>query len=232
MPNYFSMKQVDRGIAPPSPCPRHATVAPFSVRRRQAARASAIASDGIRGLMALLAAMLVGALLFAVQARAGQDDPALPALFKLLRTSIEGMQANLLQHQIWVIWHQHEDPELTGLLNRGITAMHESNFEVALVAFDAVIEMDPGFAEGWNKRATLYYLMGDYDRSVIDIQKTLELELRHFGALSGLWLINMSLGRTDAAIAAFEQTIAVNPHATGAQHNIEMLKKAKEREKI
>lgn len=182
--------------------------------------------------MALLAALTIGAFLFAGQARAGQDDPALPALFKLLRTSVEGMQANLLQNQIWVIWHQHEDPELTELLDRGITAMHESNFKVALAAFDAVIEIDPGFAEGWNKRATLYYLMGDYDRSVLDIQKTLELEPRHFGALSGLGLINMSLGRTDAAIAAFEQTIAVNPHATGARHNIEMLKKAKEREKI
>jgi tetratricopeptide (TPR) repeat protein len=171
-------------------------------------------------------------LLFAGPVRAGQDDPALPALFKLLRTSVEGPQANLLQHQIWVIWHQHDDPDLSRLLNRGITAMHEADHEVALAAFDAVIEMDPRFAEGWNKRATLYYMLGDYDRSVLDIQKTLELEPRHFGALSGLGLINMALGRTDAAIAAFEQTIAVNPHATGARHNIEMLRKAKEREKI
>lgn len=232
MPDYFSMKQVDRGIAPQSPCPRHATVAHITARRRQAAWSSETGSVDTRGLMALLAVLTIGAFLFAGQARAGQDDPALPALFKLLRTSVEGMQANLLQNQIWVIWHQHEDPELTELLNRGITAMHESNFKVALAAFDAVIEIDPGFAEGWNKRATLYYLMGDYDRSVLDIQKTLELEPRHFGALSGLGLINMSLGRTDAAIAAFEQTIAVNPHATGARHNIEMLKKAKEREKI
>ncbi|MEQ9198690.1 MAG: hypothetical protein RLN80_01795, partial [Rhodospirillales bacterium] len=82
------------------------------------------------------------------------------------------------------------------------------------------------------KRATLYYLMGDYDRSVLDIQKTLELEPRHFGALSGLGLINMALDRKDAAIAAFEQTIAVNPHAAGARQNIELLREAQKRERI
>lgn len=165
-------------------------------------------------------------------ASAGQDDPALAGLFKLLRTSTEGIQAQILQNQIWVIWHQHDDPDVSRLMDRGIRAMHEADYPVALAAFDAVTELDDQFAEGWNKRATLYYLMGDYDRSVLDIQKTLELEPRHFGALSGLGLINMALDRKDAAIAAFEQTIAVNPHATGARQNIEMLREAQKRERI
>lgn len=165
-------------------------------------------------------------------ANAGQDDPVLAGLFKLLRTSTEGIQAQILQNQIWTIWHQHDDPDVNRLMGRGIRAMHEADYPVALAAFDAVIELDVQFAEGWNKRATLYYLMGDYDRSVLDIQKTLQLEPRHFGALSGLGMINMALDRKDAAIAAFEQTIAVNPHATGARQNIEMLREAQKRERI
>lgn len=165
-------------------------------------------------------------------AQAGQDDPALAGLFKLLRTSTEGIQAQILQNQIWTIWHQHDDPDVNRLMGRGIRAMHEADYPVALAAFDAVVELDDQFAEGWNKRATLYYLMGDYDRSVLDIQKTLELEPRHFGALSGLGLINMALDRKDAAIAAFEQTIAVNPHAAGARQNIELLREAQKRERI
>lgn len=177
-------------------------------------------------LAAALAVWLPG------QARADQKDPELLSLFKLLRTSPEGMNANILQNRIWTIWHQHESTDVNRLMERGIRSMHEADHEVALAAFNAVIDLDPSFAEGWNKRATLYYYMGQYDLSVLDIQKTLELEPRHFGALSGLAMINMALDRKEAALEAFEQTIAVNPHATGARYHIEALKKAIERDRI
>ena len=85
--------------------------------------------------------------------------------------------------------------------------------------------MAPDFSEGWNKRATVYFLMKKFDQSVKDIAQTLRLEPRHFGALSGLGLINQAIGQTGAAIKAYEQALGLNPHLFGLKEKIERLKK-------
>ncbi len=103
--------------------------------------------------------------------------------------------------------------------------MNRRNFGEALARFNEVIEKDPEFAEGWNRRATLYFLMGDYEASIADIQSTLALEPRHFGALSGLGLVNIQLERFGAAIEAFEEALKVNPHMPGAKQNIKLLRR-------
>ncbi len=90
--------------------------------------------------------------------------------------------------------------------------------------FSDVVDLTPELAEGWNKRATVLYLIGDYDGSVRDIQKTLALEPRHWGALSGLGLINMRLERVDQAIKAFEQAVTINPHLLGTKVRIKQLR--------
>ncbi len=103
--------------------------------------------------------------------------------------------------------------------------MQAGNLPGALQLFDAVTAERPDFAEGWNKRATVLYMMGALDASAKDVDKVLELEPRHFGALSGLGLINASKDKDDAAIEAFQRALEINPHMPGAKQNIDMLKK-------
>ena len=78
---------------------------------------------------------------------------------------------------------------VTFVFGRAMTAMEADEHENALKMFDAVVDLDPSFAEGWNKRATLHYIMGNYKASFEDIQKVLELEPRHFGALQGRFFL-------------------------------------------
>jgi len=99
-----------------------------------------------------------------------------------------------------------------------------------LARFSRLIERDPTFAEAWNRRATLYYLMGNFDASVRDIQETLAREPRHFGALSGLGLINSALERWDSAVKAYEEALRVNPFLPGAKKNVEDLRKKLEQD--
>ena len=94
----------------------------------------------------------------------------------------------------------------------------------ALKIFDAIVRKAPGFAEGWNKRATVHYMMGNYEASLADIDRTLELEPHHFGALAGLGLVNIELERDEAALDAFERVLKVTPQSQGARHNIEIVK--------
>ena len=103
--------------------------------------------------------------------------------------------------------------------------MNDGQLETALNFFDEVIRLAPGFAEGWNKRATVFYLMKNLDRSVNDIAQTLRLEPRHFGALSGLGLINQALGHTKAAIRAYERALKINPHLFRIKERVRFMKR-------
>src|SRR5262249_17670795 len=128
-------------------------------------------------------ALFLGAL---APARAGQDDPRLPHLFAILKASPDDDAASRAEAMIWPIWAEGRDEDLSLLMRQGIIFMRRGELEAALAVFDDIVERDPQFAEGWNKRATVYYLLGRYDESVADVERTLALEPRHFGALSGL----------------------------------------------
>ena len=98
-------------------------------------------------------------------------------------------------------------------------------FPIAVLSFNRLVEREPGFAEAWNRRATLHYLMGNYAASIDDIEHTLELEPRHFGALSGLGLIMLGLDRPAAALRSFEAALAVHPYLPGARTHIVELRR-------
>jgi tetratricopeptide (TPR) repeat protein len=98
--------------------------------------------------------------------------------------------------------------------------------------FSEVIKLEPDLAEAWNKRATVYYLMGEYEASVRDIERTLALESRHFGALSGLGFIYLSHGEDRAAIEAFEAALEINPYLPGARTRVEELRRRQRRKAI
>lgn len=173
---------------------------------------------------------IFGILLLAVSAvMVSQTDTRLDALFGRLQTTADVTEATQLTNLIWAIWHQSNNEQVNELMRQGLAEMSQQNHRAAVDRFTTMIEIDPEFAEGWNKRATVHYLLGDYRASVKDIDRTLELEPRHFGALSGLGLIMMALDNDEAAIHAFEATLAVNPFADGARENIQELKERQEK---
>jgi tetratricopeptide (TPR) repeat protein len=156
---------------------------------------------------------------------ARQDDPRLDELFARLRTTADAFEADRIESEIWDIWTASGDETLDALMLRGIRAMGQGDYDIALVAFNTIIEAAPDFAEGWNKRATLYWLMGDYEASVADIDKTLALEPRHFGALSGLAMIRMAQDRLEDAAEALKAVIAIHPHAGDAVRQLERIER-------
>lgn len=194
--------------------------------------AAAAYSPAMRAL-----ALIAFALLLAIAAPAGgadarQNDARLDTLFARLHQTTNLQEAQAIQAAIWSIWFESGDDETDRLLARGNAAMGAGDFDVALLQFNAVVDKDPGLAEGWNRRATLYFMVGDYEASIRDIEKTLELEPRHFGALSGLGLVNIRLERFRAAIDAFRRALEVNPHMLGARQNIQTIEKQLQGEEI
>jgi tetratricopeptide (TPR) repeat protein len=156
---------------------------------------------------------------------ADQLDGRLDGLFDQLQTTSSQAEAAAAQQLIWQIWTESEDAQVNRLMSAGIQAMAAGQPAVALEVFDRMVRQAPEFAEGWNKRATVHYLMGNYPASVLDIERTLELEPRHFGALSGLGLIYDAIEEPAAALRSFEAAVAINPHLTGTQQRIDILRR-------
>jgi tetratricopeptide (TPR) repeat protein len=163
-------------------------------------------------------------LTFAVPVQGAQNDPRLDALFVELANAESTEDAEPIEQTIWKIWLLSGNGAVDADMLRGLQAMGRNDNETAVEYFTSVIDALPDFAEGWNKRATAHYLLGRFDAAVIDIQKTLALEPRHFGALSGLALINLSLDREREALSAFEAALRVHPNMPGADTHIRDLR--------
>jgi tetratricopeptide (TPR) repeat protein len=154
---------------------------------------------------------------------ADQKDERLGSLFDRLLNTSDSAEGQRITREIWIHWRRTEDDTAHSFMGKGIRDMANERYDEAMVAFNKVIEVLPDYAEGWNKRATLHYLMGDYKASVTDIARTLKLEPRHFGAISGLGLIYFEVGKYSDAQLAFERALAINPHMAGAKRNIELI---------
>ena len=128
-----------------------------------------------------------------------------------------------VQNEIWAQWSQSGSPAMDLLLRRAESAMENGRFELALRFLDDLVRLAPDFAEGWNKRATVYFLLEEYGRSVADIARTLALEQRHFGALSGLGMILERLGDKKGAMRAYRRGLEVHPNLPGAAQGVERL---------
>lgn len=158
-------------------------------------------------------------------AMADQNDPRLDTLFQELHDAATVEESMPIQNAIWRIWTQSGSDTVDLLMEKGTGAMQQRDFAVALAMFNAIVEIEPGFAEGWNKRATLYYLMGRHEESLADIDRVIELEPRHFGALSGAGLVNMALERPEAALKAFKRALDANPHMPSAEARVKALER-------
>jgi len=154
---------------------------------------------------------------------ADQRDPRLAPLFDRLRSTDDPREASVVEQFIWELWTLSGDEKLDALMTRGLRALNDGNQRAALAAFDALVDAAPDFAEGWNKRATVHWLLGNLDESVDDIAATLSLEPRHFGALSGLAMIREAQGRAFEAMEALEKVRVIHPNLPQLANRIQQL---------
>jgi tetratricopeptide (TPR) repeat protein len=161
--------------------------------------------------------------LFLALPAAGQT--ALDTLFEKLQETENPIEARQVERKIWEAWGKSESDTLDALMQGGMAVMEKGDHKRAIEIFTAMIELKPDFAEAYNKRATVRFLAGDYAGSVADIERTLKLEPRHFGALSGLGLIMERLNNLDEALKAYRRALAANPHLADGRDKLKELRR-------
>ena len=162
-------------------------------------------------VMFRIISIIIFLLLSITSVKADQNDPRLNNLFKKLNKTENQQEISDIIKDIWDIWYEIDDPKVIEYFEKGIQAMRIRNYPLAVRFFNNLIEEDPNFAEAWNKRATVYFMMGDFDKSMQDIIKTLELEPRHFGALDGMGLIFIHQGQYQQAIDVYDKMLEIFP---------------------
>ena len=191
--------------------------------------ATAMINSTLKPLTGRIIAVLI-LLVYSLASPADQNDPALDRLFERLTITTSDEEASNITREIWQRWTANDDPAVSQLMQTGIRALNYSTYRKALQSFDRVIEMAPEFAEGWNKRATLYYHIKEYRRSIDDIKETLRLEPRHFGAWSGLGLVSIAQENYSGALAAFKKALSINPHIANIRRYVQKLEDWQRRE--
>lgn len=156
----------------------------------------------------------------ALPALAAQDDENLDILFERLHAAESPVEARVVEQAIWQVWLKSDSPTVDLLLGSAIKAMNGEEHEKALELLDVVVVLAPDFAEGWNKRATLHYVLGNHDASIADIRRTIALEPRHFGALSGLAMILDERKDAAGAMDALKRALAANPHIPNGKEKL------------
>jgi tetratricopeptide (TPR) repeat protein len=145
--------------------------------------------------------------------KVGADrNRGLDFLFGALKAAPDEASAKHVEARIWALWLQTPSDTAALLMMRAKSAMEAQQTDVALKLLDAVVKLRPDYVEGWNRRATLYYLKNDYAHSLEDIEQVLVREPRHFGALAGLGMIMQDLGDEKRALDAFRKALAINPY--------------------
>lgn len=129
-----------------------------------------------------------------------------------------------VEKEVWHLWSNSGSRSMNLLLELGTRAMAKGDLRTAVERFTVLVENAPGFAEGWNKRATAYFLMRRYSLSLADIEKTLTLEPRHFGAMSGLGMILERFDRNEEALGVYEHLVTIHPHRQDAHDAIRRLR--------
>ncbi|MCP4984193.1 MAG: tetratricopeptide repeat protein [Gammaproteobacteria bacterium] len=163
---------------------------------------------------------------------ADQTDQRLGGLFQTLRSSQDNSVLLETEAAIWDIWYESGREEVDTLMLEAAEQVRRGELAAAESIYTTVIEQVPGFSEGWNRRATVRFYQHEYDGSLTDIEQTLKLEPRHFGAFWGLGMILGSQRDFQRAIGAFEKLLEIKPHAIDAQPRIELLKQELARESV
>lgn len=147
----------------------------------------------------------------------------LPALFKQLRDPDDLVRA-LTENSIWQVWSRSGDKQVDALFAVGVEQMNQGQAQAAIGTFTEIIRLKPDFAEGWNKRATIYFLIGEYDKSLSDCDEVIKRNPQHWGALSGYGQIYVQLDKPEQALMYFQRALAVNPNLQQVENMIRQLK--------
>ncbi len=148
----------------------------------------------------------------------------LDTLFAKLQSATDPVAIQSLEAAIWEQWIMVPEAQQRELMMRGIAEMQQHQLERSVDTFSRLIEIAPDLSEAWNKRATAYWLLGNFPASLSDICETLKREPRHFGAYSGLGMIRAEMNEYPRAVAAFELAKKHNPHIVGIDEEIARLK--------
>ena len=163
---------------------------------------------------------------------ASERDTQLDKLFIELKKDISSSSPEIAQ-QIWTLWSTHPtNKKLTSILEEGSRLVQDQKLVRAIDIFTDVIEMDPTWAEAWNKRATVFYMVGEFQKSQNDIDKVLELEERHFGALAGQGMVNIQLKNYDKAKRSYQKAQKIYPAMKSPKVMIEQIEELIKRQSI
>ena len=163
---------------------------------------------------------------------ANDRDAELDKLFVELKKDIPSLSSGIAQ-QIWMLWSTHPtDQKLTSLLDEGSRLVQDQKLNRAIDVFSEAIELDPSWAEAWNKRATVFYMVGKFQKSQNDIDKVLELEERHFGALAGQGMVNIKLKNYDKAKKSYQKAQEIYPSMKSSELMIEQIEELIKRQSI
>ena len=156
---------------------------------------------------------------------ANEREKELNQLFNKLKTGNVEL-VNETEKKIWDIWSTHPtDKKLTAILSEGSSYINNNQLNKAIEVFSKAIILDPTWPEAWNKRATALYMIGEYQKSQNDIDKVLELEERHFGALSGQGLVNIKLQNYEKALKSYQKVQKIYPTMKSPKVMIKKIKK-------
>src|SRR5690348_15242612 len=142
----------------------------------------------------------------------GERSYSLDTLFEALKVAPDEASAKAIEDRIWALWMVSGSDTCNVLMSRAKMAADGRDYGLAIKLLNAVIELRPEYTEGWNRRATVYYLQKDYAHSLADIREVLAREPRHFGALSGLGATMQEIGDDKHALAAYRRALAIDPH--------------------
>ena len=155
---------------------------------------------------------------------ANNGQPTDEAVLRKQLTDDNPMVRRLAEQGVWVLWSHSGDDKIDALMEKGGEQMQAGEFNDAIATYSEVIKRKPAFAEGWNKRATVYFLAGDFKRSLADCDQVMKRNSNHFGALSGYGQIYFQLEQYEKAISYWKRALKVNPNL-GVEDNIEIAEK-------
>ncbi|WP_269931363.1 tetratricopeptide repeat protein [Aminobacter sp. HY435] len=147
----------------------------------------------------------------------------LDTLFGTLKRERNEKAAERIAGNIWAEWNKSGSASIDAMMLWSQQALEAKKFDVALDFLDQVVTLQPGYAEGWNRRATVHFMMRNYRKSMADIEHTLELEPRHFGAISGMAQIMAGAGRDQLALQAWQRVLDIYPMMRNAQNEVSRL---------
>ena len=162
-------------------------------------------------------------LLFGAGMAFAASSTELDRLFGQLAAAESPAEAALIENEIWREWSNSGSATIDLIMSRGLQALEAQEYAIALDMFSKAIEIEPDYAEAWNKRATLYYVINDYDAAIADVTQVLAREPRHWAALMGLAAMLDDLDRKEPALGAYRAAFEINPQLEDAKVAVERL---------